>query len=56
MIAAGIVLFQPDILWLKENIDAYVNDVEKIYCFDNCSENIADVEDLLKLYKNKIEL
>ncbi len=57
MIAAGVALFQLGILRLMKNIETYVNDTEKVvYCFDNCSENITDIEELLKAYKNKVGL
>ena len=42
-VCAGIVLFQPDIERLKENINAIINYVEHIYMVDNCSENIEEI-------------
>lgn len=56
MIGTDVMLFQLDILRLKEKIETYVNDVEMVYCFHNCSENIIDIEVFLKAYKNKVEL
>ena len=31
--AAGIVLYNPDITRLKENLDAVTPQVKKVYCF-----------------------
>lgn len=50
MTAAGIVLYNPDIERLKENINEYVNDVEKIYCFDNNSDNIEEIEKIFLIW------
>lgn len=48
MIAAGIVLFNPDIKRLKENIDSVKNQVDFIVCIDNNSKNILEIEKFLK--------
>lgn len=42
-VCAGIVLFEPDINRLLENIDAIITDVEHIYIVDNGSSNIKEV-------------
>ena len=44
-VCAGIVLFQPDIERLKENINAIINYVEHIYMVDNGSENIEEIRE-----------
>jgi len=43
-IAAGIVTFNPNLNLLKENCGRYIDDVEKLYIFDNASDNIAEIE------------
>lgn len=43
-IAAGIVLYNPDIIRLKENINAIISQVEFIVLVDNDSANIEEVE------------
>lgn len=47
MIAAGIVLFNPDIVRLKENINAIKNQVDLIICIDNFSDNIDEIKEQL---------
>lgn len=49
-IAAGIVLFEPEINRLKENIDAIIGQCDHIYVFDNGSSNYSQISDLLNLY------
>lgn len=51
-IAAGIVLFNPDIIRLKENIDAIYEQVDLLILIDNYSNNISMVEDIYRNYKN----
>ena len=55
MIAAGVVLFNPEINRLERNIEAFISYVDKIYCYDNCSDNIKQIISVLGQYK-KIEL
>lgn len=50
-ISAGIVLFNPDIKRLKENIDAVIVQCAHVYLVDNGSGNIDEVLELLKEYK-----
>lgn len=50
-ISAGIVLFNPDIKRLKENIDAVIVQCTHVYLVDNGSGNIDEVLELLKKYK-----
>lgn len=41
---AGIVLYNPDMGRLKENIDAIYNDIDTLILVDNNSNNISDIE------------
>lgn len=50
-IAAGIVLFNPDIGRLKQNLDAVCPQVTEIILVDNGSQNIIQIQTLLKDYK-----
>lgn len=45
--AAGIVLYNPDIMRLKENLDAVSSQVQKVYCFNN---GLKDSEEIAKLF------
>lgn len=55
-ICAGIVLYNPDVNRLQENIEAIVNQVQIVYLQDNGSSNILEVEELLKKWDNVILL
>lgn len=44
-IAAGIVLFNPDIQRLKKNVEAIIPQVELLLMVDNHSDNIKSIED-----------
>ena len=56
-ISAGIVLFNPDINRLKENISAVIVQCTHIYLVDNGSNNIGDVSELLNQYnQSKISI
>lgn len=50
--AAGIVLYNPEIGRLKENIDAIYNQVSRVYCFDNGSVNHNQILSLTVKYSN----
>lgn len=50
--AAGIVLYNPDITRLKENLDAVTSQVKKVYCFNNGLENMEGVKKLFNSYNN----
>lgn len=52
--AAGIVLYNPEIERLKLNIDAINTQIDLVYCFDNASNNIDDIKNLINEYKNLI--
>ena len=43
-IAAGIVTYNPDILKLEKNIKAVCCQVDRVYVFDNGSENIEEIK------------
>lgn len=43
-VAAGIVLYNPNIIELKENINAIISQVDFIILIDNCSINIEEIE------------
>ena len=49
-ISAGIILFNPDMNRLKENINAVIVQCTHIYLVDNGSSNIDEVIELLKRY------
>lgn len=50
MRVAGIVLFNPDLERLKENIGGVMPQVDMICCVDNCSDNIGNIENLICEY------
>lgn len=49
---AGIVLYQPDINRLQENLDAIIPQVDEVLLIDNASCNINEIEKLLKSYSS----
>lgn len=49
---AGIVLYNPEIERLKENIDAVYKQVDAVWCIDNGSDNTLKIDDILKSYPN----
>lgn len=51
-ILAGIVLYNPDLLRLNENISAIYNQVDKLVVVDNGSNNIELVKKLCMKYSN----
>lgn len=53
-ICAGIVLFNPNIERLNENINAIKGQVSKIFLYDNNSDNISQIENLVKKNNNLI--
>lgn len=52
-VVAGIVLFNPDLQRLNENINAVKNQVEQIIFFDNGSQNWNEIKKFFK--KNDLE-
>lgn len=56
-ISTGIVLFNPDIKRLKENIDAVIIQCTHLYLVDNGSGNVDEVKGLLNQYnQSKISI
>ena len=49
-VMAGIVLYNPEIKRLKENLEAVFNQVEEIVLIDNNSVNIEEIQDFIKQY------
>jgi rhamnosyltransferase len=49
-ISAGIVLYNPDLVILKKNIEAIIGQVAHLCLIDNASDNIEEIEALLKNY------
>lgn len=49
-IAAGIVLYNPDIDRLKKNLEAIAPQVEKVFLVDNHSDNIEEVKKMLEQF------
>lgn len=49
-LCAGIVTYHPDIVRLRENLDAVICQVREIYIVDNASKNLEDIEHLTKEY------
>ena len=48
MVLAGITLYNPELDRLEENISAILGQVDKVFCIDNGSKNIREVEGFLK--------
>lgn len=55
-VAAGIVLFNPDLKRLKENICAVRSQVDEIILFDNGSKNIEETRKIIKEIDSSITL
>lgn len=51
-IAAGIILFNPDLMRLRENIEAIHTQVELLVLIDNHSDNLAEIEREYSHYEN----
>lgn len=51
-ILAGIVLFNPDLQRLEENVKAVYKQVDKVILYNNGSRNIADVVELINKYEH----
>ena len=47
-ILAGITLFNPDLVRLKENLRAIAPQVDAVICFDNGSRNSAEVREMIR--------
>ncbi|WP_348796785.1 glycosyltransferase family protein [Lactobacillus gasseri] len=55
-ILGGVVTYNPEIPRFKENLKTLVNQVDKLYVFDNGSKNIEDIESVLNHYSDNIIL
>mgnify|MGYP003311394843 CR=1 FL=1 len=55
-IMAGIVLYNPEKKRLKENIDAIINQVDKIVLVDNGSDLTLDTKDFFGEASDKVVL
>lgn len=53
-VCAGIVLFNPNLIRLRENIESIKNQVERIYAVDNGSKNKKELRSLITNYPNII--
>ena len=53
-ILGGVVTYNPEIPRFKENLKTLVNQVDKLYVFDNGSKNIEDIESVLKRKKTLV--
>lgn len=53
-VAAGIVLFNPDIERLRINIENIIDQVDELILIDNNSENIQDINELLSRFPSII--
>lgn len=52
-IAAGIVLFNPEIKRFDGVLSSVYNQVDQIYLFDNKSDNLNDIETIIKKYNSR---
>jgi rhamnosyltransferase len=52
MIMAGIVLYNPDIKRLEENLNAICAQVKEVILIDNNSNNLVDIEKIILSYNN----
>lgn len=53
-VAAGIVLFSPDLPLLRSNIEAIAPQVTTVFLFDNGSRNLPEVEGLLRELRDSL--
>ena len=53
-IMAGIVLYNPEIDLLENNIKAIINNVDCVYLYDNASKNYNEIEDLISKFNNVV--
>ncbi len=55
-VCAGIVLYNPDIARLHENIKAIIGQVSEIVLVDNGSANVYEAEEVANQYGNKVSI
>ncbi|MBQ5610491.1 MAG: glycosyltransferase [Fibrobacteraceae bacterium] len=53
-IIAGIILYNPDIIRLQENVEAIFDKVDSILFVDNASKNIIDIQRLAEKFSIKL--
>lgn len=51
-VAACIVLYNPNLERLRQNVEAIALQIDMVFCFDNGSENAGAVKSLLATYEN----
>ena len=51
-ILVGIILYNPEISRLEENVSAIINQSEKVLLIDNASVNIKEIVQFSELYEN----
>lgn len=49
-VCAGIITYHPDIVRLRENVNAVIDQVQEIFIVDNGSENLKEIEALIEDY------
>lgn len=54
VLLAGIVLYNPNIQRLAENLTAICSQTRQVYLFNNGSSNIGEIKDLIRNYQNVI--
>lgn len=52
--SAGIILYNPDINRLRDNIESIQKQVDIVYCYNNNSENTYLIEKLIEKYSNVV--
>ena len=55
-ICAGIVLYNPDIDRLKENIEAIISQVGSVVLVDNGSDNLAEIRTLIQGFDSRLHI
>lgn len=54
VLLAGIILYNPNIQRLAENLTAICSQTRQVYLFNNGSSNIGEIKDLIRNYQNVI--
>lgn len=55
-VCAGIVLFNPKLNKLEDNIRAIIKQVDDVILIDNASDNIVEIENFLQKFNYKVDL
>lgn len=53
-VSAGIILYNPEINRLKDNVKAISPQVDTVYCFNNDSDNIEEIRSLIATFDNVV--